>query len=96
MTYIPQQPSTPISAHTTLTENNGLILVDASSDARTVTLPAPKVGMMIRVIKVDSSLNAVTISPPSGTISGAESKSLALQWSSYTIESDGTNYYVVE
>jgi hypothetical protein len=83
------------SVNTVLTNSNTYVLVDASGGARTITLPSPTSGRVFYIKKTDSSLNAVTISPPSGTIDGAASKALNYQYDSLTIVSDGTNFYLV-
>lgn len=84
-----------VSTNTTLTTGNTIVLVNASGGSRTITLPAPTSGKIVHIKKTDSSLNAVTISPPSGTIDGAGSKSLAFQYDSLTIASDGTNFFII-
>jgi len=84
-----------VSSNTTLTNGYTAVLVNASAGTRTITLPAPTSGKVFHIKKIDSSLNAVTISPPSGTIDGAASKSLASQYSSLTIISDGTNFFLI-
>lgn len=78
-----------------------IIEVDATAGAVTVTLPTldttTKVpaGKHYRVIKVDNSANAVTVSAGSGqTINGAASVSLATQYSIavITAPASGINY----
>ena len=83
------------SSSTVLTNANSVVLVSASGGAVTITLPAPARGKVFNIKKTDSSLNAVTISPPSGTIDGAASKSLAFQYDSLMITSDGTNFFLI-
>jgi len=85
------------SVNTVLTSYNSIVLVNASGGPRTMTLPAPSSvrGAVINIKKIDSSLNVVTISPPSGTIDGAASKPLNFQWDSLAITSDGTNFYLI-
>jgi hypothetical protein len=85
------------TVNTVLTSYNSIVLVNASGGPRTMTLPSPSSvrGAVINIKKIDSSLNAVTISPPSGTIDGAASASLAFQWDSLMITSDGTNFYLI-
>lgn len=83
------------SANTTLTNANSVVLVNASGGSRTITLPTPTRGKIFNIKKTDSSLNTVVISPPSGTIDGAATKSLAYQWDSLQITSDGTNFYLI-
>lgn len=83
------------SANTTLTNANSVVLVNASAGSRTITLPAPARGKIFNIKKIDSSLNAVVISPPSGTIDGSATKSLAFQYDSLMITSDGTNFFLI-
>ena len=78
-----------------LTNGNSIVLVNASGASRTVTLPAPTSGKIFNIKKTDSSVNTVVISPPSGTIDGAASKSLVAQYDSLTITSDGTNFFII-
>lgn len=84
-----------VSTNTTLTTGNTVVLVSASSGTRTITLPAPTAGKIVIIKKTDSSVNTVVISPPSGTIDGAASKSLLTQYDSLTIASDGTNFFII-
>ena len=77
---------------------DGLILVDASTGAITITLPDPTKypGEAITVKKIDASANAVTVSPyGTETIDGGASYSLSSQNQFITLISDGTNWYVV-
>jgi hypothetical protein len=87
---------TSVSADTVLTSLNDVVLVNASGGARTITLPSPVSGKRISVKKTDSSANAVIISRSSAeTIDGNSSVSLASQYDSYTIISDGTNWFII-
>ena len=85
------------SANTVLTNFNSIVLVNASSGSRTITLPVPSSmrGATLNIKKIDNSLNAVIISAPSGTIDGTVTKSLPYQWDSLMITSDGTNFYLI-
>ena len=92
-----------VSSTTNLTNNNGIILANASNNIIVITLAAPTAGSLIRIKKTDSSLNAVTIAPngifnnpPSGrTIDGDVGIQLKYQYDSVTITTDGSNYYIV-
>jgi len=76
--------------------NNEFVLVDASGGAVTITLPSPSSGGKVGVKKTDSSTNTVTISPSgSETIDGASSLTIDTQYQSYTLISDGTNWYIM-
>lgn len=75
----------------------GLVKFDATAGAFTATLPSASVnpGMVVRVDKVDSSGNAITIATTSSqTINGASTLSLTTQWLIKTLVSDGSNWVV--
>lgn len=87
---------TVVSKTTTYTAASGeLVLADASGGAFTVTLPAVASGATCTVKKTDSSINAVTVSPASGTIDGAATVRLTAQNASFDLMSDGTNWFIV-
>lgn len=88
------------SAFTAVTAAHAVIFgewcnVNATSAAIAITLP-PVAAYLdpITVKKTDSSANAVTVTPASGTIDGAASYILSAQWSTVTLNSDGTNWFV--
>lgn len=83
---------TKTSNYTALT-TDGLILVDCTSGAVTITLPAVAVGRSLIVKKIDSTINAVTIAPASGLIDGAANVALANQWQARTLVSNGTDWF---
>lgn len=70
------------------------ILCDASGGALTVTLPnvATCVGLTLTVKKIDASANAVTIG---GVVDGTTNPTLAAQWNSMTMQSNGTQWYLL-
>jgi hypothetical protein len=75
-----------------------LLLVDATSAAVTVNLPAvaDANGSLIVVKKVDASVNAVTIDADgTETIDGATTQSLTSQWDALTLACDGSDWYIV-
>jgi parallel beta-helix repeat protein len=83
-----------VSADTTVSFQE-TVLVNASGGPRTITLPKPANGRIVTIKKIDSSANTVTIQNNSGeTIDGAAAYSLPAQWSTMTVGSDGTNWYV--
>lgn len=82
----------------TVTEANGVILVNASSGNRTVTLPSPAANArrMFTVKKIDSSGNTVTLSVDGGAnIDGSTTYVLSSQWQTVAVQSNGTQYYVL-
>ena len=90
-----------LSANTTLTvDDAGLVLVNASAAARTITLPAANAlgGRPIRfqIEKTDSSANAVTVQRAGAdTIEGGTSVVLSGQWASVTLVSDGVGSWLL-
>lgn len=83
------------NSNTILTNSNSIVLVNASSGPISITLAAPAPGKMLFIKKIDSTLNPVNIYAPSGTIDGATSQSIGFQYDSFTITSDGTNFFIV-
>ena len=86
-----------ITSSTTLTEEDNVILCDASSATVTITLPLANTakGREYKIKKIDSSANACTITA-SGTdlIDGSSSMSLSSQYDYVTLISDGvSNWY---
>lgn len=76
----------------TAAQSDNVILADATAGAITVTLPPAVNKNMFRVVKIDSSGNAVTIVPNgTDTIGGGASLALAAQGDGTQISSDGIN-----
>ena len=77
-----------VSSATTLDETYSTVRGDATSAAFTITLPAcvtANIGRIYRIMKIDSSINAVTVGRTgSDTINGATTSSLATQYSANT------------
>lgn len=74
------------------------IICNCITAAITVNLPTAvgNSGRVYRIKKIDASANAVTIDPSGAeTIDGVASIGIALQYDSYTIQSDGTNWHVI-
>ena len=87
-------PTRTVTTDTTASLSDGLILVDATGGAVTVTLPAlPNAGgTVFRVKKVDSTGNAVTVSATENIDGG--SVTLAAQYDGVSIIGDATTYHV--
>jgi hypothetical protein len=89
-----------VAANITLTADDaGLVMVDASGGARTITLPAASAmnarPMLFRVVKIDTSANAVTVQRAgTDTIEGATSIVVNGQWASAVLVSNGANAWV--
>jgi hypothetical protein len=72
-----------------------IYLVSNGASAVTITLPTVTGNSGYKVnIKRLGTAN-VTISPASGTIDGAASQVLSVQYSAYTLTTDGTNWYII-
>ena len=87
--------SSVVAGSATLTQANaGLVLVDASSGAVTLTLPAASaaVGAVFQFKRVDATGNAVTIQRAgSDTLDGATALTLVAQWDNAHLRSDGVS-----
>ncbi|MBV8254045.1 MAG: hypothetical protein JO154_15690 [Chitinophaga sp.] len=83
----------------TLTGTDNTVLVNTTSSALTVTLPAPTnmVGRVYTIKKIGTGGidNSLTISPTSGTIDGASTYVIYNDYSYVTVTTDGTNWYVI-
>jgi len=74
------------------------ILADATAGAITVNLPAAanNTGRVITVKKIDSSANEVTIDPNGAeTLDGATTQSIGVQYTAYTMQCDGSNWFLI-
>lgn len=82
----------------TTTANDGTVFVDGTSGGWTLSLLSAVgvPGLMVRVIKIDSSANAVVIDPASTqTVNGNTTYTLSLQWQGVILQSDGANWVIV-
>lgn len=72
-------------------------LVSGGAGGITIKLPAPVVGKMVYVKKIDSAVGAVTVARngASDSIDGATQKILYSQYESLSFVSDGTQWYIV-
>lgn len=84
-----------LSTTQTLTNGDSIVLATAGASNITLTLPSPTSGKIFNVKKVDAGVGFVIVSPPSGTIDGVASKTIASQYDSLTITSDGTNFFII-
>jgi hypothetical protein len=86
------------SATYSIISNDNILLVDATSGAKTITLPTAigLSGTNYIVKKIDNSVNVITINTTSSqTIDGMLTKSINTQYSGYNIVSNGTNWYII-
>lgn len=87
-----------VSGNTTLTDAHAVVAVDATTGTVTITLPTAVgiTGRRYDIKKIDSSANSVVIDGnASETIDGATTVSTTTQWQSFTVVSNGTNWYII-
>jgi hypothetical protein len=94
------QPFGPVSvsAATTVSTIYATYLCDVTTAGFTVTLPpaASHKGMRFTVIKTDASVNTLTLSGDGAeTINGTNTKTTTTQYAGWTVESDGTGWYII-
>lgn len=85
------------TANYTATTADYVILVDATGGAVTITLPTAvgNTGKVFVVKRLDASGNTVDVDGNgSQTIDGALTLNIAVQWASYNLISDGTNFLI--
>lgn len=92
-----------VNADTTIISTDYSIEVDASGGNRIITLPTAisqfsailSAGRVFNIKKIDSTANAVTITPQAGeTIDGLSSIAISAKDVNYTIQSDGTTNWL--
>jgi hypothetical protein len=89
---------TSTAVNITLNENDFIVIVDASSGNKTITLPAAVScnGRIYTIKKTDASGNTVTIDANGAeTIDGALTRDLLSQYQYITTVSDGVNWMVI-
>ena len=84
-----------VNSNTILTNANSIVLATGGVSGITVTLPPPAAGKIVIIKKVDAGVGAITINTSTGTIDGAATKTLTVQYSAMTISCDGTNYFII-
>ena len=71
------------------------VLVNATGGATTIKVPGtPTSGKFCIVKKIDASANAVTVDGNGHNIDGAATQALPAQWNAFTMQADGSNWYV--
>lgn len=93
-----KQPITTVTGNTTLALNNSTVRVDATSGAITISLPSASSvsGFIFNIKKIDNSVNTVTIDPSgSELIDGASTHVIINQYTSRTIQSNGSSWDIL-
>jgi hypothetical protein len=86
------------TADYTLTSSDSTVTADATSGLVTLTLPTAvgSAGRQFTLKKIDASVNAVSVATTSSqTIDGATNHDLIAQWSTVTVQSDGSNWIIL-
>jgi len=87
-----------VNSDITLGIDHHIVLVDASSGNKTITLPDASTcsGRQYIIKKIDSSSNSVVITPQSGqTIDGQASISINMQYAIVRVVSNGSNWFII-
>ena len=85
------------SQNHTVTNQDSVVLCDASTTSLSITLPNPSecTGRTIAIKKVDTSSNPVALIPISGFVDGAATHTIFYPMQSVYVISDGSNYFVL-
>lgn len=77
--------------------DGGVVLVDTTANPVVITLPAADDALMYQFIikRISAGANNATINAVSGNIDGVASQTLAAQYKSIIVRSDGSNYFIV-
>lgn len=91
--------SITVSANTTLTADNFLVFCDTTAATGNITITLAATTNQNIIYIIDSGGNSLTnniiIQPASGSISGQTNITIQQDYSSITIASDGTNYFII-
>jgi len=89
-----------VTADYTVTGADNTVLANTTTGAITITLPAPAsfAGRIYTIKKIGTGGidNALTVSPASGTIDGGSSYVIYNDWTYVTLQTDGTNWYIIK
>lgn len=86
-----------ITASSTLTSTDSVVLVSASAGNVVVTLPnaASVSGQVFQIKRTDGSTNTVSVTDPSSSIDGLVSININVQYTSVSLASNGTAYFII-
>jgi hypothetical protein len=90
-----------VTAAYTIAADDNTILANATAAGFTVTLPAPATtitGRIYTIKKIGTGdiNNAVTINPGGGQIEGGTTYVIYNDWTYITVQTDGTNWYIIK
>ncbi len=85
-----------VAQNTTYAAISGdIVLATAGVGGWTLTLPAASLGNQVFIKKIDNGAGTITVTPASGTIDGVSSIGLIVQYDSIWLDSDGTNWFIL-
>jgi len=86
-----------VNSNYSVLATDGTILVDATSANVTITLPnaATNLGLKQVIKRIDTSANTIVVNSISGTIDGVANIGINTVWQAYTLQSNGSNWYVI-
>ena len=91
---------TTVTSNYTLTGSDNTVLANTTSGAITITLPTPGsfAGRIYTIKKIGTGGidNDLTITPASGTIEGGANYKIYNDWTIVTLQTDGTNWYIIK
>jgi hypothetical protein len=82
----------------TLTTTDETVIVDATSASVNITLPSASAnpGQLYTIVKKDATTNSVNLVASGGAlVNGTASYALTTQYAQISVQSDGTNWYIV-
>jgi len=84
-----------ITVSETLLTDDYTVKCDATTGDIVVTLTTANIRQFYNIVKIDSSVNLVTLTPDSGTINGGATLIISKQWTSRQVHCDGTDWIVL-
>ena len=90
-------PITTVSSDTTVGVQHYTIISDSSGGVKTITLPSNSISLKgrIYIVKRVGGNNVIVITNDSATIDGASSKTLSSNYDKHIMQSDGTNWHII-
>ncbi len=89
-----------VTANYTVTDTDNTLLANTTGGAIIISLPAPSsiAGRIYTIKKIGTGGidNQLTITPSSGTIDGGNSYVIYNDWTYVTLQTDGSNWYVIK
>ena len=95
---MPQGPVTTVTNNYTITDNDYVILVDATASPVTVVLPTAvgRDGRIFEVKRISTNANTVTLDGDGAeTIDNSATQVYTLPYVSLTVYSDGSNWWII-